>query len=137
MNNPDKKIAIIEEDYSNYYLLKTILNRINIDTIWLSDGGAAIDFFMNDFKDNIILILLDIKLPIKGGWEVAEFLKKTHPDIPVIAVTAYAMKGDAERILEAGCDDYLAKPFKKNDFLNLIAPYLATNGLLISKTHSL
>jgi len=74
------------------------------------------------------LILLDISLPELDGWEVVRRLRGDPEvaDIPVIAITAHAMNGDLDKCLEAGCDDYLAKPINIRDLMELVAEFLAT-----------
>lgn len=75
------------------------------------------------------LILLDIELPGMDGLQVARLLKgdPATRDIPVLAVTAYAMKGDAEKALAAGCDDYISKPVRVHDFLSRIKKFVEKN----------
>ncbi|MCD4760340.1 response regulator, partial [bacterium] len=72
----------------------------------------------------IDLVLMDIQLPDISGYEVTKQLKIINKDIPVIAQTAFALEGDKEKSLEAGCDDYITKPIKAKKLLSLIDKYL-------------
>jgi CheY-like chemotaxis protein len=64
---------------------------------------------------------MDIELPLMNGYEATKVIKQKRPDLPIIAQTAFAMSGERERSLEAGCDDYLAKPIRKDDLINAIS----------------
>jgi CheY-like chemotaxis protein len=68
---------------------------------------------------------MDIKLPELDGIEATKEIKKIHPEIPIIAQTAFAMKGDEEKFMEAGCDDYISKPLKAEKLLNKLNHYLS------------
>ena len=69
---------------------------------------------------------MDIKLPEMDGIEATKEIKKILPEIPIIAQTAFAMKGDEEKFLEAGCDDYISKPLKADKLINKLNHYLST-----------
>jgi len=114
----EKKILIVEDEYSNYYLLKKIIESVGGDSIWVTNGRDAVDK-MNDHED-IDMVLMDLKIPIMNGLEATRDIKKNHPEKPIIAVTAYAMKSDRATALEAGCDEYVAKPLKKAQLLSKI-----------------
>ncbi|HSH53228.1 MAG TPA: response regulator, partial [Bacteroidales bacterium] len=73
---------------------------------------------------DIDLILMDIKMPVLSGIEAIKLIRKLNPDIPIIAQTAYAMQEDKELILQSGCNNYLPKPIKTNDLLNMLNQYL-------------
>lgn len=82
------------------------------------NGIDALDLF-NSHPD-IDLVLMDIKMPGMSGYEVTRKMKAIRPNIPVIAQTAYALEGDRELSLEAGCDEYIKKPIKKENLYNLM-----------------
>jgi CheY-like chemotaxis protein len=67
---------------------------------------------------------MDIKMPVLNGIEAIKLIKQINPDIPIIAQTAYAMQEDKESILQSGCDNYLAKPIKTNELINMLNHYL-------------
>ncbi len=71
--------------------------------------------------EDIDLVLMDIKMPGLNGYEVTKQIKKIRPDLPVIAQTAYALEGDREKSIEAGCDEYIKKPIKKEALYALMA----------------
>jgi CheY-like chemotaxis protein len=83
-----------------------------------TNGKQAVELF--EKHNNIDLILMDIKMPVMSGLEATQIIKKSKPGIPVIAITAYAMHGDENKALEAGCDDYITKPAGKEKLLQVI-----------------
>ena len=103
------RILIIEDNEQNLYLETFILQKNGHEVIQASNGETGIAQAAQELPD---LILLDIQLPGMDGYAVAKALRKNPAilDIPIIAVTSYAMTGDRERALEAGCDDYDTKP---------------------------
>ncbi len=119
-----KTILIIEDDPRNLTLFRDLLQISGYSTIEASDGKQGIELAKAKKPD---LILMDIQMPGMDGLEATRILKAdaTTSNIPVIALTAYAMKGDKERILEAGCDGYLAKPINTDEFLKEVAEYLS------------
>jgi len=119
---PGKTALIVEDVESNYSLLDIILKRLEIKTLWAKDGNEAIQLCLSD--PDIDLVLMDIKMPNMNGYEATKIIKKTHPELPIIAVTAFALYGDDEKAAGAGCDDYITKPIKKEIFLEKIEKYL-------------
>jgi len=120
-----KRILIVEDNELNLKLLNDILEVHGYITIVTGNGVAAIDLARQHHPD---LILLDIQLPDISGTEVAQRLKADAEtrEIPIVAVTAFAMPGERTMILESGCDDYMSKPINIYDFLALVERY--TNG---------
>ncbi len=119
-----KTILIVEDDTKNMTLFRDLLQVSGYSTIEASDGKHGIELAKAKKPD---LILMDIQMPGMDGLEATRILKAdaTTNSILVIALTAYAMKGDKERILEAGCDGYLAKPINTDEFLKDVAEYLS------------
>jgi len=116
-------ILVAEDDKANFFYLKTLLARETESTlIHASDGKEAIELFKAN--QNIKLILMDIKMPEMDGLEATRRIKEINKDVPVIAITAYAMSGDEERVIAAGCDGYLSKPISKKSLLNKIAEFV-------------
>lgn len=108
------KILIVEDDEVNYLYLTKVLSREQRErSIWVTDGLEAVELCLNNKE--ISLVLMDIKLPGLNGYEATRKIKEQRPDISVIAVTAYAMEADQEKAIQAGCDDFLSKPFSKNE----------------------
>ena len=123
------KILIIEDNEQNLYLETFILQKNGHEVIEARKGETGIELAAQTLPD---LILLDIQLPGMDGYTVSEELRK-HPGIsntPIIAVTSYAMPGDRERALEAGCTDYIEKPINPDTFHEEIAQHLIGNSTI-------
>lgn len=117
------KILIIEDNEQNLYLETFILQKNGHEIIQARNGQTGIVLAAQTLP---ALILLDIQLPGMDGYTVAKELLKNPAitNIPIIAVTSYAMAGDRERILEAGCTDYIEKPINPDTFHAEIAQHL-------------
>src|SRR3970282_187414 len=118
-----KKILIVEDNELNMKLFNDLLQAHGYETIQTMDGRDVLDIVRAQMPD---LIVMDIQLPEISGLEVTKMLKADDmlKAIPVIAVTAFAMKGDEEKIREGGCEGYLAKPISVPSFLETIARLL-------------
>jgi CheY-like chemotaxis protein len=128
-NNYDfsgKKILIAEDERTNYLFLEALLKRTNAILIWAETGKTALDAVQKDSA--IDLVLMDIKMPEMNGYEATHEIKKIRPLLPIIAQTAYALAGEKEKILSAGCDDYLSKPIMGKVLLEKIDNYLNKKG---------
>jgi len=122
-NKITNSILVAEDDEVNFFYLNSMLKKnTSADIIHALNGREAID----KFKENpdIGLILMDIKMPVMDGLEATRQIKAINRNIPVIAITAYAMPGDENRITEAGCDYYLVKPINKKLLLGKMAEYI-------------
>ena len=117
-----KVILIVEDEPKNLKLASDLLQASGYTTIEATDGKQGVELAKAKNPD---LILMDIQMPVMDGLEATRILKRdtTTKDIPVLALTSYAMKGDEERILEAGCNGYLAKPFDIQKLLEEVAKY--------------
>ena len=117
------KILIIEDNEQNLYLETFILQKNGHEVIQARSGEKGIALAVQTTPD---LILLDIQLPGMDGYTVAEELRKRPgiASVPIIAVTSYAMTGDRERVLEAGCTSYIEKPINPDTFHAQIAQFL-------------
>ncbi len=118
-----KTVMIVEDNELNMKLFNDLLESRGYGTIQTRNGFEALDLARAHHPD---LILMDIQLPEVSGLEVTKWLKEdeTLADIPVIAVTAFAMKGDEERILQGGCEGYISKPISVSHFLETIERYI-------------
>lgn len=114
------KILVVEDNPLNMELVIEILSSKGITVHKAVDGEEAIRKTEREVYD---LILMDIELPGKDGVEVTKIIKVKYKNMPVIALTSYAMKGDKERFLSAGFDDYIAKPLDIPEFINKIDKY--------------
>ena len=122
------KILIVEDNADNMILLEFVLKSAGHSVLAATDAEAGLTM-ARDEQPN--LILMDIQLPGMDGLEATVLLKRDAATraIPVIALTALAMKGDEERIRAAGCDGYIAKPLAYRDFLATISARLMTPSL--------
>ncbi len=118
-----KKILIVEDNELNLKLFTDLLEAHGYDTLETREGLKAIEIARENKPD---LILMDIQLPEVSGLEVTKWLKEDDElrDIPVIAVTAFAMKGDEEKIREGGCEAYISKPISVTQFIETINKFL-------------
>jgi two-component system cell cycle response regulator DivK len=118
-----KTVLIVEDNELNMKLFSDLLEAHGYATLKTSNGIEAMELARSDHPD---LIIMDIQLPEVSGLEVTRWLKADDDlkSIPVIAVTAFAMKGDEERIREGGCEAYLSKPISISRFLETVRTYL-------------
>lgn len=118
-----KKILIVEDNELNMKLFSDLLDAHGYETKETREGLKAIKL-AKSFKPD--LILMDIQLPEVSGLEVTKWIKddKTLSDIPVVAVTAFAMKGDEKRIRDGGCAAYISKPISVSSFLSTIRKFV-------------
>ncbi|PHO08753.1 hypothetical protein CPG37_12880 [Malaciobacter canalis] len=116
-----KNILIVDDDIKNIFVLDAALKEFNANTFTAFNGQEALDF-LKDEKNKIDLILMDIMMPIMNGYEAMEKIRedKKIKHIPIIAVTAKAMKDDREKCISLGADDYLSKPIEINVLASLI-----------------
>ena len=118
-----KKILIVEDNELNMKLFSDLLGAHGYETRQTREGLKAIEIAKKYKPD---LILMDIQLPEVSGLEVTKWIKddKNLTDIPVVAVTAFAMKGDEKRIRDGGCEAYISKPISVTTFLATIRKFL-------------
>ena len=117
------KVLVIEDNEQNLYLVTFLLERYGMEIIPARTGPQGLALADHVRPD---LILLDIQLPGMDGYEVARRLKQNPllADVPIVAVTSYAMEGDREKGLLAGCVGYIEKPINPETFLMEIRPFL-------------
>jgi two-component system cell cycle response regulator DivK len=118
-----KTVLVVEDNELNMKLFHDLLEANGYNTIQTRSGLEAIDLARAQRPD---LILMDIQLPEVSGLEVTKWIKEDDDlrSIPVIAVTAFAMKGDEERIRQGGCEAYLSKPISVSKFIETVKAYL-------------
>jgi len=118
-----EKILIVEDNPRNMRLLKVTLRAKDYTLLEATDGGEALDMAVREQPD---LIIMDIQLPKVTGLAVTRRLREIPEfrHIPIIAITAYAMKGDREQVIKAGCDAYLPKPINTRELPGMIAAML-------------
>ena len=118
-----KSVLIVEDNELNMKLFHDLLDAQGYRTLQTKDGMEALALAREHRPD---LILMDIQLPEVSGLEVTKWIKEDDSlkSIPVIAVTAFAMKGDEEKIREGGCEAYIAKPISVQQFLETVRRFL-------------
>ena len=121
-----KTVLIVEDNELNMKLFNDLLEAHGYRTIQTRSGNEALDLARSN---RINLILMDIQLPGVSGLEVIRWLKddETLRTIPVVAITAFAMKGDEEKIRQGGCEAYLSKPISVVKFLETVGAYASEN----------
>jgi two-component system, cell cycle response regulator DivK len=118
-----KCILIVEDNPLNMKLFSAMIAAQGYDVLQAMDGANGLDLAQRQHPD---LIIMDIQLPSMSGLDVTRNLKADEAtrNIPIIATTAFAMRGDEEMILASGCDAYMAKPIAISQFLELIETYM-------------
>ena len=127
-----KKILVIEDNEANRILMRQILAYHGYEVLEAADGAAGLAMAKEHMPD---LILLDLQMPVMGGFAVIRELRKT-PELSmlkVIAVTSFAMKGDREKALEAGFDEYVTKPIDTRKFVELVKNILPGENRTLKK----
>ncbi len=117
----DKVILVVEDVDTNKIFFDAALRKTSAKILWAKDGQEAIDMFKNNEID---LVLMDLQLPILDGYTATKEIKKINQEVPIIAQTAHVMSGEREKCLEAGCDDYLAKPIRLQILMETLSKYL-------------
>lgn len=123
----NKTILIAEDDELNYSLVREMLSGLGLTIIHAKDGREAVDICRT--TPGIELVLMDIKMPNMDGYEAMEIIKKVNPDLPLIALTAFAMVGDREQILERGFTDYIPKPVNLATLIKVVSSYLLKDAV--------
>ncbi len=120
------KILVIEDNEQNLYMETFLLEQAGYEVVQSRDGRVGLEM-AGRLKP--ALIILDIQLPVMDGHEVARRLKEQPEtrDIPIVAVTSYAMPKDRERVLATGCEGYIEKPIDPDTFVSEIERYLPTS----------
>jgi len=116
-----KNILVVDDDVRNLFALTTVFERYNINVITAESGKEAIAI-INDEKTKVDMVLMDIMMPEMDGYETTQKIRREHKNstLPIIAVTAKAMKGDRQKCIEAGASDYITKPVKIDQLLSLM-----------------
>jgi PAS domain S-box-containing protein len=129
-----KKILLVEDNAMNRLVASTILKDYGAEIDEAGDGQKAIDK-LNTSLSSYDLILMDVQMPVKDGIETTHYIRESlSKDIPIIALTANALKGEAERCLSAGMNDFISKPFEEDQLIQLIAKWLKNELIPAAKT---
>lgn len=118
-----KTILIVEDNELNMKLFRDLLEAHNYATVETRDGREALDLVRKHKPD---LVIMDIQLPEISGLEITKQIKAdpTLRSIPIVAVTAFAMKGDEDWVIQGGCDGYIAKPISVVPFIQTVKKFL-------------
>jgi signal transduction histidine kinase/CheY-like chemotaxis protein len=122
-----KKILVVEDDKNSVFLIREILRPLNVDIHHIADGREAVEYVREN--PDIHLVLMDMKLPNMNGDQATIAIRKFNPGILIIAQTAYAMLGDKQKALDAGCNDYITKPLESKKLVEMIQKLLLNPGL--------
>jgi CheY-like chemotaxis protein len=128
MDTKNRTILIVEDELQNRKLFRDVLQYRGYTVFEAMNGKEGVALANQHLPD---LILMDIQMPVMDGLSATRILKQneTTRDIMVVALTANAMPGDKEKILEAGCHDYISKPFRLHEFLEKIKEYLPEDSV--------
>lgn len=121
-NLESKTILIVEDDEASYKYLKIVLEEYGTNIIWAKDGKTSIKYCKENA--NIDIVLMDINMPEMNGYEATKEIKKFSPYLPIVAQTAFAIAGDREKAIDAGCDNYIPKPIDKDELLEMIHQHI-------------
>ena len=118
---------LVEDNMINQRLAKLILQKAGFDVLTANNGQEAVDIYKQ--RNDIKVIIMDIQMPVLDGLAATQFIRYHEaenrcPRTPIIALTAHAMKGDKEKCLEAGCDNYLSKPIMIDVLVTKIKKYI-------------
>ncbi len=118
-----KKILVVEDNETNLYLIRFILEKSGYEVIEAREGTVGVELAIKEKPD---LIIMDIQLPDIDGLEATKKIRASEADgdIPIIALTSFAMAGDRERALAAGCTGYIEKPINPDTFIAEIEKFL-------------
>ncbi len=122
IKNEKQIILIVEDDETSFLFLEIVLRLEKLKMLHATSGQEAIEMCRN--HPEIGLVLMDIKLPEMNGLEATRKIKAFRPDLPVVAQTAHTFSSDRQEALDAGCDNFIAKPIPKNELVKIIAQYL-------------
>jgi signal transduction histidine kinase/ActR/RegA family two-component response regulator len=118
LKDVELKVLVAEDDDISYTLLVEVIKSDKVQILRANDGLEAIQMVRE--HPDLSLVLMDIKMPEMNGLEATEHIRKFRPDIPIVAQTAYALEGDREMALNAGCNEYIAKPIDSDQLLDIV-----------------
>ncbi|NQY10873.1 MAG: response regulator [Flavobacteriales bacterium] len=114
----DVTILIVEDEIDNFIYLDTIIQEYDYNILHAKNGVEAVDLLQN--KNTIDLILMDIRMPLKGGFDATIEIRRKNESIPIIATTAYAMAKDRQLAFDLGINDYLEKPISETALMDTV-----------------
>ncbi len=117
-----KTILVVDDNELNSKLLQRLIEPTGAKVIIATDGKPAIEACLKNQDINIIM--MDIQMPEMDGYEATKTIKSIRPEVPVIAQTAYFVNEERQKMQDAGCDEYISKPIRRNELLELLNKYL-------------
>lgn len=117
-----KTILVTEDTPENFKYLQTVLKKFNANILWEQNGEEAVKTCMKN--NQIDLVLMDMRMPKLSGYEATKLIKSIKKELPIVAQTANAMTGDKTKSINAGCDDYIAKPINRNELMQILSKFL-------------
>ncbi len=115
-------IIVAEDEEYNFALIRIIFEKEGMNILWAKNGEEAIEILNKN--ETIDLILMDIKMPVMNGLDATRIIKKINNNIPVIALTAYALPEDRAICMDAGCDEFITKPINRADLIKTAYKWL-------------
>lgn len=115
----NRVVLITEDEEVNFFYLKTIFKKTEAKILRAKNGKEAVDIIAQN-KGHIDLVLMDLNMPIMDGYEAMRIIKSQHPKIPIIAQTAYTLTEDRLKCMQAGFNDYIAKPINRAALFRLV-----------------
>ncbi len=125
------RVLVAEDSPTNQTLINLLLERLGLEVTLVEDGKNAVDKVLSQTFD---LIFMDMQMPNMNGYDATEALRKNGVTTPIVALTAHAMKGDKEKCISAGCDDYLSKPINRKKLVQMIRKYQFSNSEYLDET---
>jgi signal transduction histidine kinase/BarA-like signal transduction histidine kinase len=116
-----KKVLVVEDTKDNQILINLYLSKLGMKVEFANNGEEGIQKTLADKYD---IVLMDMQMPVKDGYEATRELRASGFKAPIVALTGYAMKGDREKCLRAGCNDYVAKPVSKTQLIQTVAQFI-------------
>ncbi|HEY7351065.1 MAG TPA: response regulator [Ktedonobacterales bacterium] len=120
----ERTILVIENDWNNRILMENLLRMGGYGVVSAMNGQEALELL--DRGVQVHLVLTDLSMPVLDGYQAAQMIREKagYKELPIVAVTGYAMSEDKESALAAGCDEYLTKPFRQSELLEIVARLL-------------
>ncbi|MBT3244555.1 MAG: response regulator [Bacteroidetes bacterium] len=118
----DKTILVVEDVETNLLFIQAAISKTGINIIWAKDGMEAIEKVQTEPSINIVL--MDLRMPKLDGFKATEVIKNIRNELPVIAQTTYTEDYDKDRVFDAGCDAYLAKPIRLDALLETLQKFI-------------
>jgi CheY-like chemotaxis protein len=115
----NRVVLITEDEEVNFFYLKTLFKKTHATVLRAKNGKEAVEIIEKN-KGHIDLVLMDLNMPVMNGYEAMRIIKQRHPEIPIIAQTAYTLTEDRSKCMKAGFNDYISKPITRAALFRLV-----------------